>query len=447
MPSKKSAKPSGHSEAYKMPSLPPGVDPRRVVYLGVPPSARLGVLGVRRETSNEGLRELSAQAKEEAALYPKKRFVHAEIKRHLGGRIFIALLGPRGAGKSTLLKQIHQQAEASFYISLDSVGAINLFNVSKELAESGIRLLLLDEIHAYPNYGRELKKIYDFLPSLQVVFTSSSSISLNEAAYDLSRRVRRVPVPSFSFREFIFFTKEENVAPITLADLTNTKRCKAYYGKNMHFEPLFEQYLTGGNYPFTIGQKDVLSQFQNMLDIVIERDMVMVSSITMAESFDVRRMLTFIGRSPSDGISYSSISQNVGIAKVKTQRYVELLENAFVLRRVLPKGTNVTKEPKILFTPPYRLLFRQYDDCIGDLREDFFVDAVSRLDLGLSYLKGTRGEKTPDYLVGDMVCEIGGRNKGRSQFKGFSGKNKIIFTQPGTMNEMRRPLFFAGMLA
>jgi len=440
MPKRKPAKPGRGGETYK--GVPQGVDFRRVVFAGAPPDARFGVLGVRLNASEE----LSAQAKEEGASYPKKRFVYAEIKRHLGERIFIALVGPRGAGKSTLLKQIHYQAEASFYVSLDSVGTINLFNMSKELAEHGIRLLLLDEIHAHPNYGRELKKIYDFLPALQVVFTSSSSISLHEATYDLSRRVRLVPVPSFSFREFIFFAKGENVDPMPFADLANTKRCKTYYGKNMHYEPLFEQYLAGGNYPFASGHRDILPQFQNMLDIIIERDMVLISRITMAESFDVRRMLTFIGRAPSDGISYSSISQNVQIAKVKAQKYVELLEKAFVLRRVLPKGTNVTKEPKIMFTPPYRLLYRQYDECVGDLREDFFVDAVSRLNIGLDYLKGTRGEKTPDYLVGDFVCEIGGRNKGRGQFKGFSGKNKIIFTQPGTLDDMRRPLFFVGML-
>jgi len=406
--------------------------------------ARFGEQG---KMQDNGLRELSARAKEEGAAYPKKRFVYSRIEHHLGERIFIALVGPRGAGKSTLLKQIHHKADASFYISFDSIGTINLFNVSKELMESGIRLLLLDEIHAYPGYGRELKKIYDFLPSLQVVFTSSSSISLHETTYDLSRRVRLIPVPSFSFREFIFFAKNEEIDPISLTDLANTARCKAYYGQNMQFEPLFESYLTGGVYPFTLSHQDTIFQFQNMLDAIIERDMVRISRITLAESSDVRRMLTFIGKSPSEGISYSSISQNIGVDKIKTQRYVELLEKAFVLRRVLPKGTNVTKEPKILFTPPYRLLYRQYDECIGDLREDFFVDAISRLKIELNYLKGTRGEKTPDYLVGSVVCEIGGRNKGRSQFKGFTArKNKIIFTQPGMLDDMRRPLFFAGML-
>lgn len=424
---------------------PPDVDPRRIVYAGSLPSARFGVAVVRDVPNKEQL-ELSDQAKQEGGTYPKKRFVYEEIKRHSGECIFIALIGPRGVGKSTLLKQIHHQTDASFYISLDSGGVTDLFELSKELMNRGIRLLLIDEIHAYPNYGNEIKKIYDFLPKLQVMFTSSSAISLHDTKYDLSRRVRIITVRSLSFREFIFFTRDTKVQPIPLSDLTNTERCRTYYGQNMQFEPMFEDYLKGGNYLFTLGQQDILPQFSNMLDTIIERDLIRASGVTLAESFEVRQMLLFIGRSESEGISYSSISQNGQIAKTKVQKYVDLLEKAFVLRRVLPKGTNITKEPKILFAPPYRLLFKSYDDAIGALREDFFVDSISRLGIQLDYLKGTRGEKTPDYQVGSLVCEIGGRNKGRTQFKGFTAKHKIIFTQPGTLDEMRRPLFFVGML-
>ncbi|MFA5247240.1 MAG: AAA family ATPase, partial [Candidatus Micrarchaeia archaeon] len=362
-------------------------------------SEKLNLTANARAGLNSQMESLNSQAKEEGAAYPKKRYAYPEIERHLGERIFMALVGPRGAGKSTLLKQIHNKAEASFYISLDSIGELDLFKAAKELADHrGIRLLLLDEIHAYPDYGRELKKIYDFIPSLQVVFTSSSSISLHDASFDLSRRVRLITIPSFSFQEYIFFLKGEEVAPMLFAGLLDTERCKTYYGKNIHFEPLFEQYLAGGNYPFSLGHRDIVPQFQNILDTIIEHDLVGTSRITLAESSKVRQMLLFIGRSPSEGISYSSIASNTGIAKVNVQKYVELMEQAFVLRRVLPKGTNVTKEPKILFAPPYRLLYKPYEDCIGALREDFFVDAISRLGLDLNYLKGTRGEKTPDYL-------------------------------------------------
>jgi predicted AAA+ superfamily ATPase len=389
--------------------------------------------------------ELSQAAKKEGGGFPKKRFVHSKIQRYLGGRIFIALVGPRGAGKSVLLKQIHNSSTASFYISLDSGAGLRLFETARELSQNGVRLLLLDEIHAYPNYGLELKKIYDFVPTLKVVFTSSSAISLHDASYDLSRRVRLVSVPPFSFREFLWFAHSQEFSPIPWKSLLSLTDCRKYYGLTMHAETYFKAYLNGGNYPFSMGEPEPLPIFQNMLDIILTKDLLYSSRLSLEETQDVRRMLEFIGRSHADGISYSSISQNVGITKYKAQKYVDVMVKCFVLKRVMPKGTNVTKEPKILFTPPYRLLYKGYDDCIGALREDFFADAMSHHP-GFSYLKGSVGEKTPDYLVGDLVCEIGGRNKGRSQFKGYSARKKIIFTHPGTLDEMRRPLFFAGML-
>ena len=395
---------------------------------------------------NTELLQMSQLAKEEGAAYQKRRFVHSKIIKHLEGRIFIALVGPRGAGKSVLLKQIHNSSQNSFYISLDSYGGLDLFETAKELLERNVRLLLLDEIHAYPNYGGQLKKIYDFLPNLKIVFTSSSAISLHDSSYDLSRRVRLVRVAPFSFREFLWFAHSQDFAPLRWKDIANRSRCREYYGKAMHAESHFKKYLCGANYPFSAAEPDPIPLFRNTLETILTKDLLFFARLTLQEVQDVRRMLEFIGRSHSEGISYSSISQNTGISKYKVQKYADLLEKSFVLRCVMPKGTNVTKEPKILFAPPYRLLYRQYDDCIGALREDFFVEAVSSLGMSIDYLKGRMGEKTPDYIVDGLVCEIGGQGKGFSQFKGFSGKKKIIFTQPGTLDDMRRPLFFAGML-
>lgn len=45
------------------------------------------------------------------------------------------------------------------------------------------------------------------------------------------------------------------------------------------------------------------------------------------------------------------------------------------------------------------------------------------------YLKSKRGEKTPDFLLKgyiDTIFEIGGRGKGRRQFKGYNASDIII---------------------
>jgi hypothetical protein len=62
------------------------------------------------------------------------------------------------------------------------------------------------------------------------------------------------------------------------------------------------------------------------------------------------------------------------------------------------------------------------------------------------HIKKPMGEKTPDYSMDDVVFEIGGPGKGHSQFKGFKMKRKIILTQPGILDHVRRPLFFMGLI-
>lgn len=101
------------------------------------------------------------------------------------------------------------------------------------------------------------------------------------------------------------------------------------------------------------------------------------------------KMLKFIGKSGVDGINYSSISRNVGITKYKAESYLNLLSQALVLHIVFPRGANVMREPKVLFSPPYRLLYNDYEYIIGGLREDFCVEMLSNAKIEFHYLKST----------------------------------------------------------
>lgn len=390
--------------------------------------------------------ELNARAVEDGRAYPKKRAVWQTINNYCREGIFLALVGPRGAGKTVLLKQMLSQSESAFYVSLDTQKPEEgLFGLAKELSERGVKLLLLDEVHAYPGFDGELKKISDFL-KMDVVLTSSSSISLHESAYDLSRRVRIIKIPSFSLREFAFFEKNEALPPLAFEEMMKYESAREYYGRVISVEGSFERYLQGRNYPFAIGKSDVLPLFKSILEKIIQNDIILSGRASPEEALEIRRTLGFVGSSPVEDISYSSVAKNLGITKYKAEKYVELMEKAFVLKRIFPKGSNVTKEPKILLSLPYRLLYRDYKECIGALREDFFVEAFTSLGFELNYLKTARGRKTPDYLAGKTIFEIGGASKGVSQFEGFKGAKKIILTHPGRIDEIRRPLFFAGML-
>ena len=46
----------------------------------------------------------------------------------------------------------------------------------------------------------------------------------------------------------------------------------------------------------------------------------------------------------------------------------------------------------------------------------------------------------------DIVVEVGGKGKGREQFKGIKAEKKIIFSHSIETQGIKRPLFLLGMI-
>jgi predicted AAA+ superfamily ATPase len=139
---------------------------------------------------------------------------------------------------------------------------------------------------------------------------------------------------------------------------------------------LFEDYLKGGLYPFSLEEPRVLPLLENVIQKILQKDIPSVAKLRLDEISLIEKVIKFIGRSGVDGINYSSISSNLKITKYKAESYISLLKNAFVLHVLFPTGTNVLREPKVLMCLPFRLLYRSYDDAVGGLREDFTVEML-----------------------------------------------------------------------
>jgi len=393
------------------------------------------------------LQALDALARVEAKRFPLHREALVVLRKEQGRR-FIGIVGPRGVGKTVILKQLAMETERSFYGSIDTFKDVTLFEFAKVLFEKqGIRTLLLDEIHFLPGFDGELKKIFDFLPDVHVIFTSSVALALQKSAFDLSRRVRLIRLLPFSFREYVRFKEGVTLTRLTLdavgrGDWTTDH---ARYGY------LFDAYLQGGLYPFSLTEPDPLNVLRNILDTVLQRDIPNVAKVTYQDVDLIGKTLTFIGRSAVDGVNPTTIARNLGITRYKAVEYVDLLSKAFILIQVDPQGTNVLREPKILMQLPYRLLYRSWDDAIGAVREDFFATAMSMANMPFHYLKSTTGRKTPDFWLttasGDWVVEIGGPGKGRTQFKGVRVERKMVLAHDADSRRNAKPLFMAGYMA
>jgi hypothetical protein len=387
--------------------------------------------------------ELDRLARDDGRKYEKKREIYEDISKDTGAH-FIGIVGPRGAGKTIVLKQLALANEQSFYVSLDTMDG-NLFDLVKTLHETmQVKLFLLDEVHFYPNFEADIKKIYDVL-GIKVIFTSSTALGMYETGYDLSRRVLLKTLYPFSLREYARFKYGQEFETVTLKDIVDNKIPSNVLKAGEHFLP----YIQGGLMPFALQEPQPLALLENILKTVIHKDIPRIAKLLTDEIEKIEQVARFIGLSGVDGINYSSVAQNVHITRYKAEQYITLLERAFILHQVFPTGTNVLKEPKIVMALPYRLLYRPLNEAIGGLREDFFVEAFRAIGKEIFYLKSLRGQKTPDYWIrnGDVIIfEVGGKGKGKSQFKGVDVKKKIIFADGYEMIGMRRPLFLAGLI-
>ena len=334
----------------------------------------------------------------------------------------------------------------TFYLSADTLDESDLYQVARILSDQyKIRTLLVDEIHFCKTYPKDLKKIYDFL-KIRLVFTSSVSLSLFESAHDLSRRVLLRRLYPFSFREYLSFIKNVEIPPINISDIFDDR----WTAEHMRFNYLFDSYLQGGLFPLALEEPDPLPLLQNICLKVIRRDIPMVSNLRFEDIEKIEKTLSFIGKSEVDGINFSSISRNLGITKYKAELFVKLLSQAFILNPIYPKGTNVLKEPKVLMFLPFRLLYSELQQCLGAIREDFFAEMLTMKGYKFHYLKTKRGAKTPDYLVEHekerFVIEIGGKGKGREQFKGIKIEKKLILSNDPKAGSGKKPLSLMGFI-
>lgn len=391
--------------------------------------------------------ELHELARKQCAGCPRKRFIYEKLERH-EGRHFTGIVGPRGAGKTVLLRQYALSHKDACYLSADTLAPEDdLWDIIGRLAEHyGFRTFLIDEVHFLDDASALLKRLYDFR-DVHVLFSSSVALAMRASAHDLSRRVRLLELHNFSFREYAAFKQGETLPLCSLEQLAK----REWTSDHLRTGRLFEGYLIrGGLLPFALDEPDPLPFLANVVEKVIARDIPRVARLTIDELDKIRMLLRFVGRSAVDGINYTCLSRNLGITKYKAEQYVDCLEQAFILQRVYPEGTNVLREPKILMTPPCRLLYRDPEDAIGGLREDFFVDMLRQAGIDINYLKSTRGKKTPDYLVAGgpdkLVVEIGGPGKGRQQFKGIEIDRKLVFSHKDAPTPNTVPLCLIGYI-
>lgn len=337
----------------------------------------------------------------------------------------IAIKGARGSGKTTLLLQhakINLDLKTSLYVSLDHLFFLEntLFGLAESFSRLGGKHLLLDEVHKYPNWSREIKLIYDGFPDLFVIFSSSSMLEIYKSESDLSRRAITYDLKELSFREFVEFeTKVSLPAHSFLNLLENHNNIATAILKEIKPIPLFAKYLQFGCYPYYKKSPKFYNQkLLNTINLIIEVDINAVDHISYDLILKLKKLLFAIATSAPFTPNITKLSERIGMSRAMLIEAIKQLERAGFVNELYraQKGIGVLTKPEKLYLNNTNLMYALANDSVnvGNLRETFFVNQFKHLHkIHLS--------DHADFLIDEKYTfEVGGKNKTQVQIQNIN---------------------------
>lgn len=351
--------------------------------------------------------------------------ISLDIQRYLVHQMdlnnpLIAVKGARGAGKTTLILQLaklYLPLKSTLYVSLDHIYFFDnkLYDLAKQFTQFGGTHLLLDEVHKYPNWSREIKLIYDNFPELTVIFTSSSMLEIYKSESDLSRRAITYDLKELSFREFITFeTKKTFPVYSFLEILENHNRIATELLDEIKPLPLFEKYLKIGVYPYYKENEDLyIQKLQNTINLIIEIDINAVEDLQYDTLVKLKKLLISVASSAPFTPNITKLSQKVGVSRNMLVQSIKILERAGLVNELYKdvSGIGVLTKPEKLYLNNSNLMYAlaKENTNIGNVRETFFLNQFKGLhEINRSELSDFKIDKT-------YTFEVGGKNKTKKQ--------------------------------
>ena len=337
----------------------------------------------------------------------------------------IAIKGARGSGKTTLLLQHAKKnlnLKTTLYVSLDHLFFLEntLVSLAETFAKMGGTHLLLDEVHKYPNWSRELKLIYDGLPDLNVIFTSSSMLEIYKSESDLSRRAITYDLKELSFREFIEFETKIVFPAHNFKDLIENHNAIALsILEKIKPIPLFAKYLQFGCYPYYKKSPKFYNQkLLNTINLIIEIDINAVDHISYDLILKLKKLLFAIATSAPFTPNITKLSERIGMSRAMLIEAIKQLERAGLVNELYKqtKGIGALTKPEKLYLNNTNLMYALAKDSVnvGNLRETFFINQFK-------HLATIHLAEQADFLIdGKYTFEVGGKNKTQVQIQGIN---------------------------
>lgn len=345
-----------------------------------------------------------------------KRYLYHEINK---SNRLIAIKGARGTGKTTLLLQLAKEynSDEVLYVALDDLffSENTLYSLAEKFAKIGGKIILIDEVHKYPNWSRELKLVYDDFTNLKVIFTSSSMLEIYKGESDLSRRAVTYNLAELSFREYLLLYEKIELPVLNLQEIlkNHTSISLALVEQFPPFK-YFSKYLKIGNYPyFENNEEEYYQKLRNTVNLILEVDLQTTENLDFHTLAKLKRLLFVISSNVPFTPNIQKISDTIQLNRNALVRALQLLDRASLIRMIYKQTRSISllNKPDKIWLHNTNLMFAISGEHleIGTIRETFFMQ-----NLAHNHELSLPGKG--DILVDNTyLFEIGGKNKSKKQ--------------------------------
>ncbi len=249
------------------------------------------------------------------------------IKKRLTDNKAIIVVGPRQCGKTTFVDELiaHHKLNALMMSGDDVDDRTRLSNTSAAKLKQLIgkhKILVIDEAQRIENIGITIKLIIDKLKNIKVIATGSSAFELaNKINEPLTGRKWEYILLPFSFQEMALHTSETEE------------------------QKLLEQRLIYGYYPDVVNNpSDAKAILKQLANSYLYKDILTWEDLKKPDRLE--KLVQALAFQVGNEVSYHELGQLCGLDNETVERYILLLEKAFVVFRLTALSRNLRNELK-----------------------------------------------------------------------------------------------------
>lgn len=328
------------------------------------------------------------------------------------------ITGVRRCGKSTALLQALKEIiksgvpsenilyvnfeEPAFAADLDLKFLLRIYDAYKEkFSPKGKIYIALDEVHMVPQWERFVRGIYDRGDKAKFFITDSSSHLLSkEYGNTLTGRIYSNVIYPLSFREFLFFKKQNELLNIGSIDIDIDKDIDTESAK---LRNTFKEYLEFGGFPqiaLSVGVETKKQLLKDYYSAIIEKDIASRYKLR-----DTQRLKEFcLLAMMQNGLQMSGYlaEKKQNISQPTANKFLSYLEEVFLM---LPAGyfsyslTQQQKRPKKFYsvdTGIYNAVSFRFSENIGRVFENAVFLSLKRAGHEIFYWQD---KKETDFAI------------------------------------------------